>query len=122
MLDAREVHALAAELQVAPLRVMTAIVPVANHAGAKIKTGIRRNAAGHRRLGHLPSTVNYDVTASPAEVRVEVGFDRRGQGKLAHLFVYGSNNTAPSIDIDTPLLNEVKPFMRWVAKVGADAL
>lgn len=122
MLDSREVHALAGELRVAPLRVMTAIVPVAGTAGQKIKAGIRRNATGHYRLGQLPSKVSYDVDASPSEVRVEVGFDKSGQGNLANIAVYGTADTAPFVDIDTPLNSEVGPFMRWVAKVGAEVL
>ena len=122
MLDSSEVHALAFEQALAPARVMAALVPVGHRAGNKIKAGIRRNATGHFRLGALPSKVSYEVTSSATEVRVDVGFRKEGQGNLAHIAVYGKDDQAPFVDIDTPLLDEVKPFMRWVAKVGAEAL
>ena len=122
MLDSSEVHALAAQLHAAPARVMMALVPVAHTAGNKIKGGIRRNASGHRRLPHLARTVEYDLAASASEVRVDVGFRKEGQGNLAWIAVYGQNDQAPFVDIDTQLADEVKPFMRWVAKVGGEVL
>ena len=120
--DTSELTRLALDMQVAPARVMAAIVPVAHTAGSKMKADMRRAAAGHYRLGGLPSAVSYDVDASPSEVSVEVGFERRGQGKLAVIVVEGTSTTPPIMDIDAPLAAEVPNFMRWVAKVGAEAL
>lgn len=122
MFDASEIHALAAEQRIAADWVMAAIVPVAGRAGQNIKAGIRRSASGHTRLPHLSRAVSYDVNVSPTRVEVEVGFDQSGQGNLANIAVYGTSKTAPFVDIDSPLQAEVPNFMRWVAKVGAEAL
>lgn len=123
MLDSTEVHALAARMQVAPARAMLALVPVAHRAGNKMKSGLRAGARGHRRLPGLATGISYEVTASPVEVRVEAGwFNPTGQGHLENIAAFGTSRNAPVMDITQPLQAEVKPFMRWVAKVAAEAL
>lgn len=120
--DTSELDALARELALAPLKIMPALVPVAHKAGAKIKADIRRNASGHSRLPHLARAVSYDVSVGASEVEVEVGFDKVGQGNLGNIAVYGTDDTAPFVDIDTPLHSEVPAFMRWVAAAAVKAL
>lgn len=114
-----DLDALELALRVAPSRLISELGPVANRAGMKIKRDIQKNATGHRRLPHLGRAVEYDVTQTAASVEVEVGFKKAGQGNLANIAVYGSEDTAPFVDIDTPLQSEVKPFMDWVARVAA---
>lgn len=122
MRDFGQVEALAAEFATAPLRVIPAIVPVAHTAGGKIKSDMRRNAAGHYRLRGLPASIDYDIDVTATSVTVDVGFNKEGQGNLGNIAAYGTSKTAPFVDIDTPLAKEVPNFMRWVARVGAESL
>ena len=123
MLDSSQVHALAGEFRVAPARAMLALAPVAHRAGNKMKSGLRAQARGHRRLGGLPAGISYEVDVSPVEVRVEAGwFNPTGQGHLENIAAFGSSNNAPIMDITQPLRDEVPSFVRWCAKVAAEAL
>lgn len=123
MLDSSEVHALALGMRMAPARVMLALTPVAHRAGNKMKSGLRAQAKGHRRLGGLSAGISYEVEASATEVKVEAGwFDPSGQGHLENIAAFGTSRNAPVMDILQPLNAEVPDFMRWVAKVGSEAL
>lgn len=122
MMDASEVHALAAHLSAAPAKVIASIVPVAHRAGVAIKRTMKADASGHKGLGGLPGRVSCDVDASATSVAVVVGFDKRGQGNLANIAAFGSVNNAPVMDITRGLSAEIPKFVEWVAKVGGEAL
>lgn len=125
MPDGHELDRLALDLAVAPLKVMTALVPVAHRAGNKMKSGLRAGATGHRRLGGLAQGISYTLEVSPTEVSVAAGwFNPTGQGHLENIAVVpsGGARNAPVMDINAPLNAEVRPFMRWAAKAAAEAL
>ena len=122
MIDASEVHALAADFYAAPAKVMAAIVPVASRAGVAMKRTMKKDASGHGHLPGLSNHVEYDLESSATEVRVEVGFRKSGQGNLANIAAFGSVNNAPVMDITRSLTGEVPNFLRWVAKVGGEVL
>lgn len=121
-IDAHELDALAMDFMTAPLKVIPAIVPVAHKAGAKMKGSMRKAASGHSHLPGLASTVGYDLETDATSVTVDVGFNKVGQGNLANIAAFGSINNAAVMDITIPLTEEVPSFMRWVAKIGAEAL
>ena len=120
--DARELDALTRDLLAAPAKALPAIVPVAHKAGVNIKSTMKKDATGHRHLPGLPRTVEYDVAQSAASVTVDVGFRKEGQGNLANIAAFGSVNNAPVMDITRGLYDELPNFMRWVAKVGSEAI
>ena len=120
--DTSELDALARDLSVAAAKVIPAIVPVAHRAGGNIKRIMQKDASGHRHLPGLASTVNYDLDTTPTTVTVDVGFRKIGQGNLANIAAFGSVNNAPVMDITRGLREEVPNFMRWVAKVGSEAI
>ena len=120
--DTSEVHALAARFRAAPPKAMAAIVPVANKAGVNMNRDMKRAASGHGHLPGLSRAVEYTVTPSPTEVRVEVGFNKAGQGNLANIAAFGSVNNAPVMDITQPLRAEVPRFMEWASKAIAGAV
>lgn len=123
MLDATEVHALAGQMRMAPAKAMLALAPVAHSAGNKMKNGLRSQARGHRRLAGLPAGISYEVDVTPTQVRVEAGwFNPVGQGHLENIAAFGTSRNAPVMDIMQPLHAEVPAFVRWVAKVGSEAL
>ena len=123
MLDASEVHALAGQMRMAPAKAMLALTPVAHTAGNKMKNGLRSQARGHRRLAGLPAGISYEVDVTPTQVKVEAGwFNPVGQGHLENIAAFGTSRSAPVMDIMQPLHAEVPAFMRWVAKVGSEAL
>ncbi len=120
--DASEVHALAVRLGSVPARAMLALRPVGERAGMKMKASMRRGATGHRHLPGLARAVEYNVTSSPSELSVEVGFRKQGQGNLAAIAAFGSVNNAPVMDITAPLREEVQPFMQWASRAIVEAM
>lgn len=121
-IDTSQLDRLAANLAAAPAKILPALVPVANKAGVNMKRTMRKDASGHRRLGALPNFVEYDVDLTPTSVSVEVGFRKEGQGNLANIAAYGTSDTPPVMDVTRALTDEVPSFMRWVVKVGSEAL
>ena len=83
---------------------------------------LRKDSSGHSHLPGLSRTVEYDVDVAPTSVTVEAGFRKQGQGNLANIAAFGSVNNAPVMDITRALDEEVPRFMRWVVKVGSEAL
>ena len=120
--DTSELSALAAELMAAPAKVIPALAPVAYRAGMNMKRIMKADASGHRHLATLPGKVEYEVTQNASSIEVEVGFRDEGQGELANIAAFGSSNNAPVMDITEPLTAEVPSFVKWVAKIGAEAL
>jgi len=120
--DASEVHKLATELAAAPAKVIPALVPTANRAGVSIKRVMKSDAAGHSHLPGLSRAVEYDVEVDATSITVDVGFRKEGQGNLANVAAFGTSNNAPVMDITRGLTAEVPKFMKWVAKVGSEAL
>jgi hypothetical protein len=121
VIDTSELDALARDLATAPARIIPALVPVAHRAGSNIKRAMRKDAEGHRHLPGLPRFVEYDVEVDATSVTVDVGFRKEGAGNLANVAAFGTVNNAPVMDITRGLRDEVPNFMRWVAKVGAEA-
>ena len=122
MFDHSELDALARDLMAAPLKVIPALVPVANKAGVNMKRVMKSDASGHRHLPGLASKVNYEVDVAAGSITVEVGFVDEGQGELANIAAFGTSKNAPVMDITRGLTEEVPNFMRWCAKVGSEAL
>lgn len=120
--DTSELNRLAFDLATAPARVIPALVPVAHRAGGNVKRSMRKDASGHRHLPNLPAFVNYDVDVSATSITVDVGFRKEGAGNLANVAAYGTVNNAPVMDVTRGLRAEVPNFLRWVAKVGGEAL
>ena len=120
--DTSELDALARELATAHLKILPAITPVAHRAGVNIKATMKKDASGHSHLPGLPRYVEYDIERTPTSVTVDVGFRKEGQGNLANIAAFGSVNNAPVMDITRGLTEEVPNFMRWVAKVGSEAI
>ena len=122
-IDTSELDRLARDFMAAPARVIPALVPVANRAGINIKRAMRADATGHRGMPDLPRTIAYDVELTPTSVSVDVGWlEPTGQGHLENIAAFGTSKTPPLMDITRGLTDEVPNFMRWVAKVGSEAL
>lgn len=120
--DTSELDALARDFAAAPAKVIPALLPVANKAGVSIKGVMRRDASGHSHLPGLSRAVEYDVDSDASSVTVTVGFRKQGQGNLANIAAFGTSNNAPVMDITRGLTAEVPKFMRWAARVAAEAL
>ena len=121
-LDMSEVAALAAALAAAPAKVMPAVIPVASKAGVNIKRVMKADASGHRYLPGLSRAVEYELSATPSSVSVEVGFAKRGQGNLAAIAAFGTPRTAPVMDITRGLTAETPRFADWLVRVAGEAL
>lgn len=122
-IDTSQLDRLAREIASAPARVIPSLVPVANRAGINMKRAMRADASNHRGVPDLPRSIEYDVTVTPVSVSVDVGWlNPSGQGHLENIAAFGSPTSAPVMDVTRGLTDEVPAFMRWVAKVGSEAL
>lgn len=120
--DTSELDELARELAAAPAKVIPALVPTAHRAGGNIKRAMKNDASGHGHLPGLAHTVEYDIDVKASSITIDVGFRKEGQGNLANIAAFGSSNNAPVMDITRGLEAEVPAFMRWVTKIGSEAL
>lgn len=120
--DASEVYELAQRLATAPARLIPALMPTAHTAGKHIKADMVKDATGHYRLPGLPGAVEYEVNVKGTEVEVEVGFKNEGQGSLAFIAAFGTEETPAFMDITRGLYREAPKFARFVAKVAGDVL
>lgn len=120
--DTSELMALADSFGDASPRLMRALRPVVERAGVGMKKRMVSQASGHRGLGGLPATVEYDVDQGLRFISVEVGFRKEGQGNLANIAAFGTSDTPPVMDITAPLTAEVPLFMRFAAKAAAEAI
>ncbi len=118
--DTSELDALADDLVKSARAV--AVEGVMKRAAVNIKRTMKEDATGHRRLKGLPSKASYDIAATPVEVSIVVGFEKKGQGNLANIAAFGSRNNAPVMDITRGLRLEVPHVEKWLAKPAKDAL
>lgn len=121
-IDTHELDQLARDLMAAQSKIIPALVPVANKAGVNIKKAMKADASGHYRLGGLPAAVSYAVETGATSLEVAVGFDKKGQGKLANIAAFGTSTQAPVMDITRGLKVEVPSFVKWALKVGSEAI
>ena len=121
-IDASELDALARDFALAGAKVIPAILPTAHRAGNNIKRVMKKDADGHSHLPGLPRYVEYDIETTATSVTIDVGFRKEGQGNLANIAAFGSVNNAPVMDITRGLTEEVPNFMKWAARLAAEAL
>lgn len=117
--DKREMDQVAVDLSRAPGRVQRNSSTVMRRFAARVARGMRADASGHRYLPELPSTVSHGQTGP---LRHEVGFDKRGQGKLAHIIVFGSVNNAPVFDNAASVRRELPRATDSLADAGEDSI
>lgn len=90
--DTSQVNRLSLDLSEAPGRIQRRAPKVFARGALEIKKRLKVAASGHRYLPSLDQYVTYDKVG---ELSYEIGFERRGQGLLANIAVYGSVNNAP---------------------------
>lgn len=90
--DTSEVDALAADFSAGPGRVQRGAGRVIERSARRVQAAQKRDATGHRYLKRLPGTVGRTRIGL---LEQEVGFDKRGQGNLANILVFGSINNSP---------------------------
>lgn len=123
MLDGSEVDRLARDLSAAPAKVIPALVPVAHVAGNKMKRGLRQQASGHRGMPGLVGGITYEIETTRNSVSVSAGwFSPVGQQHLENIAAFGTSKTPAVMNVLAPLQAEAPAFVRWVAKVAAEAL
>lgn len=113
-MDDSELRNLGLDLSRARKRVQFNASKAVRRGAAIVDAEMVVDASGHRRLKHLPSTVSHEMLA-PLEA--EIGLEYKGQGKLAHIIVYGSVNNGPVYD-HTAGLRRAAPA---IDKILADA-
>ena len=117
--DHSEVDRLEINLSKAPDRVQRR-APRALGKGAKlVEAGLRKDATGHRYLKQLPSTVSSQRIGT---LSYEIGFEKRGQGNLAHIIVLGSINNAPVFSHTASLRRALPEIERLMADAGHESV
>lgn len=103
-IDSRNLAAARAQLATVGTRYRDAAGDIMADGARTIQAGMKVDATGHRHLKDLPGTVGRSRLST---LHWEIGFNRRGQGNLAHIIVFGSVNNAPVYD-------DTGPLHRWV--------
>lgn len=118
--DTSEVNRLAVDLSNAPGRIQRRAPKVFARGAFEIKNRIKRAASGHRYLPSLDAHVSYDRRGL---LEYEIGFNKRGQGNLANIAVYGSINNAPIMESPAMLARpELREIERHLGVEGEDAV
>lgn len=118
--DTSEVNRLAVDLSEAPGRAQRKAPAVFARGAFEIKNRIKRAASGHGHLPSLDAHVSYDHLGF---LDYEIGFDKRGQGNLANIAVYGSINNAPIMETPAMLARpELREIERHLGDVGEESV
>lgn len=94
-IDDSEVRNLYIDLRGAPHRVQFGAEKTLRRSAKVLKAAMREDASGHRYLPHFAAAISDEMLD---RYTAEVGFDKRGQGNLANIIVFGSVNNAPVYD------------------------
>lgn len=113
--DTSDVKSLNADLSRAPARVQRAARGVLRDGARSVARHLRRDASGHRHLAELPGSVS---SGQVGPLNWEIGFDKGGQGSLAHIIVYGSVNNAPVFSNTSSLHKALPGVERDFAEAG----
>jgi hypothetical protein len=105
-IDDDELHTLELDLSRAPLRIQFGVKEaLATRAAPLVEREMRRDATGHQGNWFGKPGTSYDTPleqhVSSEMIRattLEVGIEKVGAGKLAHIIVFGSVNNAPVYD------------------------
>lgn len=96
MFDAREVAALAYDLEKGSREAVAEAASVVARGALNIKRDAARRISGHPRLRALPSAITYDTFTSLRGPAAEIGPDHgRRQGQLGHVAEFGTPTSAP---------------------------
>lgn len=85
----------------------------------RLEREMKIDASGHRRLPHFADAIG-STMMGPLEL--EVGFDKRGQGELANIIVYGSINNAPVYDFQAGPRRAIPGIIDDIADMAEDAV
>ncbi len=117
-----ELEALQIDLTGAPRRVQfKAKRTLREKVGPALHREMKRDARGHRFLGHLPKSVTWEMLD---DWGIEAGLEpkSRTQGRLAHIIVYGSVNNAPVYDHTAALRRVQSRAVAWLADDAEDSV
>ncbi len=107
-IDTSELEAVAADFTAGPGRVQRRAPEVLARSSKRVQASLTSDATGHRQLRGLPGTTGRSRIGL---LEYEVGFDKRGQGNLANILVYGSINNAPIMSSPVDHARRDVPFL-----------
>jgi hypothetical protein len=110
---------LAADMLKAAAGAVAATRAVVQKGALNVKTEGRKNSAassGTAAAG-APSTITYDTKVGRTSIEAEIGYEKRGQGKLGNLLEYGSRNNPPHRDLGRALDSEEPRFEQAIAEM-----
>lgn len=118
--DDTEVRRLEVDLSQAPARIQREAPRVLRRlVGPKLAHEMKQDADGHRYLTHLPSHVSYEMLGP---FSLEAGIEYVGQGKLAHIIVFGSVNNAPVYDHVRGLRRTTPYAEKWLGDAAEESV
>lgn len=113
--DVAAVAALAVDLRGAGVRGAAAARSVLGVHAARVKQGMREDFGGHKGLGGVPASINYDIRG----MEVEVGADKAGQGRLANILAFGTSRHPASVDHTAAQRRELPATLSALADAAA---
>lgn len=116
MTSQRDLNRLAASLGRASAAIIPEATRVLKKGGQNIKDDTKSRISSHPSWKRLSSSVGYDMSrlGGRAGLRVDVGYDDRGQGELAGIYEFGSARRRPHPTL-MPAFETEKP--RFVAEM-----
>jgi len=118
-----ETEALAADLALAPARLIVALTAVVSKGALNIKTDWRASAAGLPHAPLYPKSISYDMSVSANRIEAEVGPDKTlPQGPLGNLIEFGSAHNPPHLDGARALAAEAPRFIDACAEAAQQAM
>lgn len=120
--DTSQVRTVEVDLSEAPGRIARKAPKVMKRGALETKRNLKVMATGHGHLEQLPRFVEFEQIDALG-LDYEIGFNKGGQGSLANIAVYGSENNAPIMGTPTDALRmELPAILRNLGNEGADAV
>lgn len=120
MFSSPDLARLSADLGRVPARAVPEVSRVLKKAAQNVKDDTKANISSHPSWRHLSSTVSYDMIglSGAAGLSAEVGYERRGQGKLAGIYEFGSARRGPHPTLEPALEREAPKFESEMGKAA----
>ncbi len=121
MIDATELHRLAADLGTVEAKVVPKVKPVVSRGALNIKNALQRDARSSAHFAPVASSIGYELTEDNTGVQAEIGPDRDRGGGAGLLGGYWGWSRGGGGTLTDPLvaLGEEEPrFVESIAKVA----
>ncbi|MFD2757102.1 hypothetical protein [Gulosibacter faecalis] len=120
--DHSEVQKLRANLSAVGPRVAVNARKAVEVTARRVKDSARDRTRGMKYLGGVPAAIDYDMLGSLDGIRAEVGFNKRGQGKLGNIIEYGSRYFPARGQLTAALYDNEADFVKGIMQAVDESM